>query len=86
MILLVGLLVAEALGQFGFMYAANWLGQSIIKDIRIELYDRLRPSDSGFMINTHWTIGNIVVSDIETISQIFSQGILVIFGDLFRSQ
>ena len=85
MILLVGLLVAEALGQFGFMYAANWLGQSIIKDIRIELYDRLQTFKLGFYDRT--PIGQLVtrvVSDIETISQIFSQGILVIFGDLFR--
>ncbi len=85
MILLVGLLVAEALGQFGFMYAANWLGQSIIKDIRIELYDRLQTFRLGFYDRT--PIGQLVtrvVSDIETISQIFSQGILVIFGDLFR--
>ena len=84
-ILLVGLLVAEALGQFGFMYAANWLGQSIIKDIRIELYDRLQTFKLGFYDRT--PIGQLVtrvVSDIETISQIFSQGILVIFGDLFR--
>jgi ABC-type multidrug transport system fused ATPase/permease subunit len=85
MILLVGLLVAEALGQFGFMYAANWLGQSIIKDIRIELYDKLQTFRLGFYDRT--PIGQLVtrvVSDIETISQIFSQGILVIFGDLFK--
>ncbi len=85
MILLVGLLVSEALGQFGFMYTANWLGQSIIKDIRIELYDRLQTFRLGFYDRT--PIGQLVtrvVSDIETISQIFSQGILVIFGDLFR--
>ncbi|MEC8459272.1 MAG: ABC transporter ATP-binding protein, partial [Bacteroidota bacterium] len=85
MILLVGLLVAEALGQFGFMYAANWLGQSIIKDIRIELYDRLQTFRLGFYDRTpNGQLVTRVVSDIETISQIFSQGILVIFGDLFR--
>ena len=85
MFLLVSLLVIEALGQFGFMYAANWLGQSIIKDIRIELYDKLQTFRLGFYDRT--PIGQLVtrvVSDIETISQIFSQGILVIFGDLFR--
>jgi len=85
MLLLVGLLVVEALGQFGFMYAANWLGQSIIKDIRVELYDKLQSFRLGFYDRT--PIGQLVtrvVSDIETISQIFSQGILVIFGDLFR--
>ena len=82
---LVGLLVLESLGQFGFMYAANWLGQSIIKDIRIELYEKLQSFKLGFYDRT--PIGQLVtrvVSDIETIAEIFSQGILVIFGDLFR--
>ena len=82
---LVSLLILESLGQFGFMYAANWLGQSIIKDIRIELYDKLQSFKLGFYDRT--PIGQLVtrvVSDIETIAQIFSQGILVIFGDLFR--
>ncbi|MDG1903307.1 MAG: ABC transporter ATP-binding protein [Schleiferiaceae bacterium] len=82
---LVSLLVLESLGQFGFMYAANWLGQSIIKDIRIELFDKLQSFKLGFYDRT--PIGQLVtrvVSDIETIAQIFSQGILVIFGDLFR--
>jgi len=84
-VILVGLLVVESLGQFAFMYAANWLGQSIIKDIRIELYDKLQTFTHSFYDKT--PIGQLVtrvVSDIETISQIFSQGILVIFGDLFR--
>ena len=82
---LVGLLVLESLGQFGFMYAANWLGQSIIKDIRIELYEKLQSFKLGFYDRA--PIGQLVtrvVSDIETIAEIFSQGILVIFGDLFR--
>lgn len=85
MLLLVGLLIFESLGQFAFMYAANWLGQSIIKDIRIELYDKLQTFRHSFYDKT--PIGQLVtrvISDIETISQIFSQGILVIFGDLFR--
>jgi len=84
-LLLVGLLIIESIGQFAFMYAANWLGQSIIKDIRIELYDKLQTFSHRFYDKT--PIGQLVtrvVSDIETISQIFSQGILVIFGDLFR--
>ncbi len=84
-LILVGLLLIESLGQFAFMYAANWLGQSIIKDIRIELYDKLQTFTHSFYDKT--PIGQLVtrvVSDIETISQIFSQGILVIFGDLFR--
>ena len=82
---LVGLLLIESIGSFAFMYAANWLGQSIIKDIRIELYDKLQNFRLGFYDKS--PVGQLVtriVSDIETIAQVFSEGILVIFGDLFR--
>ena len=85
MLLLVGLLVVEALGQFGFMYAANWLGQSIIKDIRVELYDKLQSFRLGFYDRT--PIGQLVtrvVSDIESIASIFSQGLFMIFSDLLK--
>ena len=85
MLWLVGLLIIESVGSFAFMYAANWLGQSIIKDIRIELYDKLQNFRLGFYDKA--PVGQLVtrvVSDIETIAQVFSEGILVIFGDLFR--
>ena len=85
MLWLIGLLFIESIGSFAFMYAANWLGQSIIKDIRIELYDKLQNFRLGFYDRS--PVGQLVtrvVSDIETIAQVFSQGILVIFGDLFR--
>jgi ATP-binding cassette subfamily B multidrug efflux pump len=85
MLWLIGLLLIESIGSFAFMYAANWLGQSIIKDIRIELYDKLQNFRLGFYDRS--PVGQLVtrvVSDIETIAQVFSEGILVIFGDLFR--
>ena len=85
MLWLIGLLLIESIGSFAYMYAANWLGQSIIKDIRIELYDKLQNFRLGFYDRS--PVGQLVtrvVSDIETIAQVFSEGILVIFGDLFR--
>jgi len=85
MLWLVGLLLFESIGSFGFMYAANWLGQSIIKDIRVELYEKLQNFRLSFYDKS--PVGQLVtrvVSDIETIAQVFSEGILVIFGDLFR--
>lgn len=85
MLVLIALLVLESLFQFGFMYAANWLGQSIIKDMRIELFNKLQSFKLSFYDRT--PIGQLVtrvISDIETIAQIFSEGVLVIFGDIFR--
>lgn len=84
-LIMVGLLILESIVQFLFMYAANWIGQSVIKDIRDKLYDKILSFKLQYFDKT--PIGALVtrsVSDIETIAEIFSQGILVIFSDLFK--
>lgn len=85
MLLLTGLLIVEALVQFLFIYGANFLGQSIIRDLRIQLYEHIISFKLKYFDQT--PIGTLVtraVSDIETIADIFAQGILVIFGDLLK--
>lgn len=84
-VLLIGLLVAESLVQFCFIYAANYLGQNIIRDMRIQLFEHIISFKLQYFDQT--PIGTLVtraVSDIETIADIFAQGILTIFGDLFK--
>ena len=84
-LIMVGLLVLEAIFQFVFMYAANWIGQSVIKDIRKKLFEKILSFRLKYFDET--PIGALVtrtVSDIETIAEIFSQGVLVIFSDLFK--
>ena len=84
-LIMVGLLFLEAIFQFVFMYAANWIGQSVIKDIREKLFEKILSFKLKYFDQT--PIGALVtrtVSDIETIAEIFSQGILVIFSDLFK--
>lgn len=84
-VLLIGLLIAESLVQFCFIYAANYLGQNIIRDMRIQLFEHIISFKLQYFDQT--PIGTLVtraVSDIETIADIFAQGILTIFGDLFK--
>jgi ATP-binding cassette subfamily B protein len=82
-ITMVTLLFTEAILQFLNGYYTSWLGQSIIKDLRVQLYrhiTRLRPK---YFDNT--PIGMLVtrvISDIEAIADIFSQGFIVIMGDI----
>lgn len=83
--LMVGLLMIEAIAQFFFMYFASWLGQSVIRDIRSSLYKKILSFRLSHFDQT--PIGALVtrnISDIETIAEIFSQGLLVIFGDAFK--
>ena len=83
--LLVVLLLLESILQFVQIYLANWLGQSVIKDIRLALFKRVSNFQLKYFDNTPiGTLVTRVVSDIETISDIFSQGLLVIIGDILK--
>ena len=80
--IMIAVLVGEVLVQFAQTYMANWLGQSVIRDIRVKLYRKIISLRLKFFDRT--PIGTLVtraVSDIETIADIFSQGILTIIGE-----
>lgn len=84
-ILLLGLLLVQALVQYVHTYLSGWLGQFIIKDIRTKLYEHLVHLRLSFFDKT--PIGRLVtrvVSDIETLSEVFSQGLAAIVGDLLQ--
>lgn len=83
--ILIGLLMIEAVVQFGDSYLTNRLGQSIIKDLRIQLYKHILNLRLKYYDNT--PIGTLVtraVSDIEVIADIFSEGLIVIIGDILK--
>ena len=84
-LLIIGVLMVEAVTYYFYTYSANWLGQTVIRDIRIELYDHINRLKLQYFDRT--AIGTLVtrvVSDIETIADIFSNGILVIFGEILK--
>ncbi|MEM7185151.1 MAG: ABC transporter ATP-binding protein [Bacteroidota bacterium] len=84
-VLMLVVLVVEVLFQFGFIYFANWLGQHVIRDIRVKLFRLM----VGFKMKYFDTsaVGRLTtraVNDIETISSIFSQGLFMIISDLLK--
>ncbi|MFT6210985.1 MAG: ATP-binding cassette subfamily B protein, partial [Bacteroidia bacterium] len=84
-LLIIGVLLVEAFTYYFYTYSANWLGQTVIKDIRTEIYNHINQLKLQYFDKT--AIGTLVtrvVSDIETIADIFSNGILVIFGDILK--
>ena len=84
-ILMLVTLLLEVVFQFLFVFYANWLGQSVIKDLRIKLFNRIINFKMAYFDNT--AIGRLVtrsVSDIETIASIFSQGLFMIIADLLK--
>ncbi len=84
-ILMVLVLVIETFIQFFQTYYANWVGQTVIKDMRMEVYGKISAFKlKYFDINTIGTLVTRAVSDIETIADVFSNGVLIIVGDLLK--
>lgn len=84
-ILMLVTLFLEVVFQFLFVFYANLLGQSVIKDLRIKLFNKIINFKMAYFDNT--AIGRLVtrsVSDIETIASIFSQGLFMIIADLLK--
>lgn len=78
-------LVFEVVFQFLFIYFANWLGQNIIKDMRVQLFDHLLRFKMNYFNRS--SVGKLVtrvVSDIETIASVFGQGLFMIISDLLK--
>ena len=85
-IVLMGIvLLAEVFSQFYFVLWANWLGQDIVKDIRVKLFQHMLRFKMKYYDNA--PVGQLVtrsVSDIEQIAKIFSQGLFMIISDLLK--
>ncbi len=82
---LVGILVMQAVIQFCTTYLSGWLGQHIIRDIRVQLFRHLLQLRLKFY--DHTPIGRLVtrtISDIETLADVFSEGIAAIAGDFLQ--
>ncbi|MBT5089519.1 MAG: ABC transporter ATP-binding protein [Flavobacteriales bacterium] len=83
--LLLGLLFVEAFIQFSYIYLSTWIGQHVIQDLRAKIFKHILSLKMKYFDNT--PIGTLVtraVSDIETIADIFSQGLLVIIAELLK--
>lgn len=83
--IMIGLLLVQAFVQYYNTYLSGWLGQHIIRDIRIDLYKHLLQLRLKFYDNT--PIGRLVtrtISDIETLSDVFTEGLAAIAGDVLQ--
>ena len=78
-------LILEVLTQFGFIYFANLLGQNVIRDMRLKVFEHIIHFKKAYFDTT--SIGKLVtrvVNDIETISSIFGQGLFVLISDILK--
>lgn len=84
-LLLLALLFVHAGLQFLQAYLANWLGQNVILNIRKKLFKHVLSFKLKYFDQT--PIGNLVTrvtSDIQTIADVFSSGLLNIISDILQ--
>lgn len=84
-IVLLVLLVIHSLVQYVHTYLSGWLGQQVIRDIRTRLYEHIVNLRLKFFDKT--PIGRLVtrtISDVETLADVFSEGLAAMAGDLLQ--
>jgi len=84
-VVMLVLLVVQSVIQYSHTLLTNTLGQSAIRDLRINVFNHITKLRLKFFDKT--PIGQLItrtVSDLETISDIFSEGLIVIIGDILQ--
>ena len=76
-------LIFQTIFQLAFIYYAAWLGQNLVKDVRVKLFNHLLSFKMKYYDNS--SVGVLItraVTDMERIADIFGQGLFTIFRDL----
>jgi ATP-binding cassette subfamily B protein len=84
-LLMVGLLLIQTIVQYFHTFFTNILGQSVIKDLRVKVFNHISSLRLKYFDRT--PIGQLItrtVSDLETIADIFSEGLIVMVGDFLQ--
>jgi len=84
-LLMMLVLFLEVIFMYLFTFYANWLGQKVIKDLRVNVFEKIVKFKMSFFDKN--AVGRLVtrtVNDIETIASIFSQGLFTIIADILK--
>ena len=85
-IIIMGLLlICEVISNYLFIYYASWLGQSVVKDIRVKLFNHILNFKMKYYDKS--SVGILItraVTDMERIADIFGQGLFMILSDILK--
>lgn len=84
-VVMLVLLLLEVVSQLLFIYYASWLGQSVVKDIRVKLYAHVLRFKMKYYDKS--SVGVLItrtVTDMERIADIFGEGLFMIFSDILK--
>ncbi|MBC6995886.1 ABC transporter ATP-binding protein [Neolewinella lacunae] len=78
-----GVIVLEAICRYAFIYISNWLGQSIIRDFRVRVFNHINSLKLSYFDKTPiGTSTTRTINDIQSINSIFTEGVITIMADL----
>lgn len=79
----IGFVLLNAILRYFFIYSAALLGQSVIKDLRIQVYKKISSFKLRYFDQTPiGTATTRTINDIEAINLVFEQGVLTILADI----
>ena len=79
----IGAIFLEAFFRYWFNYQSKWLGQAIIRQLRLNVFEHIMRMHLSFFNRTPiGTLTTRTINDVETINNIFSQGLITIISDL----
>ena len=84
-VIMLALLLLEVVSQLLFIYYASWLGQSVVRDIRVKLFKHMLKFKMTYFDKS--SVGVLItraVTDMERIADIFGQGLFMIFSDILK--
>jgi len=82
-LIIFGVLLFQGISRFALTYIMQWVGQSVLNDIRLKLYEHLQKL--SFRFHDKNPIGRIVTrvtNDVESLNQLFSSGLITMFADI----
>ena len=85
MVIMLALLIFEVISQLLFIYYASWLGQSVVRDIRVKLFKHMLKFKMTYFDKS--SVGVLItraVTDMERIADIFGEGLFMIFSDILK--
>lgn len=82
-VLQLGILLVESLLRFWFMYLINWLGQTVVNDMRKKVFKKILFQDIAYYDRT--PIGTLTtrsINDLEAVNSVFGEGVISIVADV----
>ncbi len=84
-LVMIGVLLAEVILRYFFVYLSNLLGQNVIRDLRTRVFTHVLSLNLSYFDRTPvGTSTTRTINDIESINQVFTQGVLIMIADILR--